>query len=88
MFMSLFRDHLVLRLGPDDLAVFTEAYGEHPFEPMAGRPMSGFVLVPHELTASDDVEGWVLRAGAGVDRLPPKKPKPSKKPTPSKKPKP
>jgi hypothetical protein len=79
MFMSLFRDHLVLRLGGDDLAAFTERYGDHPFEPMAGRRMTGFVLVPSELTGSDDVEDWVHRARAGVDLMPAKKPKPAKK---------
>jgi len=79
MFMSLFGDHLVLRLAGDDLDAFTASYGEHPFEPMAGRPMKGFVLVPSDLTGSDDVDAWVRRAREGVDRLPPKKPKPAKK---------
>lgn len=78
MFASLHRADLVLRLAEDDRARFTERYGEHPFEPMPGRPMTGFVVVPPEAVAGDDAESLLLTAYAGAVAMPPKPPKPPK----------
>ena len=48
--------------------------GAEPFEPMAGRPMKGFAVVPSEAIADDDaIDGWLDRAIAHVRTLPPKK---------------
>jgi TfoX/Sxy family transcriptional regulator of competence genes len=79
MFTGLFGEGLFVRLPDDERARLAER-GGRPFEPMPGRPMTGYVLVP---------EGW--REDPGIAReeiakaldwarsLPPKAPKPKKK---------
>ena len=75
MFMGLFQDHLVMRLGDDDQAAL-RARGGQTFEPMAGRPMTGFLVVPDELVADTDaMEEWVERSLAHARAMPPKKAK-------------
>jgi hypothetical protein len=45
-----------------------------PFEPMAGRPMKGFVVVPPEIVADDAaIDAWIGRAIEHVATLPLKK---------------
>jgi TfoX/Sxy family transcriptional regulator of competence genes len=82
MFMSLYEDHLVLRLSADDRAALFDLGGQ-VFEPMAGRPMKDYVVVPEALVADTDaMGGWVERSFAYAHSLPPKapkKPKASKK---------
>ena len=46
MFAGLHQDSLILRLGPDDRASFLALPGSRIFEPMAGRPMREYVVVP------------------------------------------
>jgi TfoX N-terminal domain len=75
MFMSLFGDRLVLRLGEDDRRDFLAAHDAGLFEPMPGRPMKEYVVVPPALTSQRAVEDWVTRAHAYADSLPAKKPK-------------
>ncbi|MDQ6613762.1 MAG: TfoX/Sxy family protein [Actinomycetota bacterium] len=78
MFMGLFEDHLILRLGDDDRAALLGMGGE-VFEPMAGRPMKDYVVVPEALVGDTDAMGeWVERSVAYAQSLPPKKSKPSK----------
>jgi len=44
-----------------------------PFEPMAGRPMKGFVVVPPAAVDDDAaIEAWLARAVTHVRTLPPK----------------
>jgi TfoX/Sxy family transcriptional regulator of competence genes len=54
LFASLFSDTLVLRLGPDGTAELLEL-GGRPFEPMAGRPMRGYAVVPDSLLRDEPV---------------------------------
>jgi TfoX/Sxy family transcriptional regulator of competence genes len=80
MFMSLFRESLVLRLGEADRAELLALPGAEQFEPMPGRPMTGFVLVPPDIVADDDAAAeWIARARAHAASLPPKAKKPAKK---------
>lgn len=79
MFFSLFGDHMVLRLGDDDRRELAEQGGT-VFEPMPGRPMTGYLAVPPALAGSAAIEAWVKRARDHAATLPPKKPK--TKPTP------
>jgi TfoX/Sxy family transcriptional regulator of competence genes len=82
MFMSLYEDHVVLRLGGDDRAALF-ALGGQVFEPMPGRPMTGYVLVPDAIVAdAAEMAGWVERALGQAASLPPKKPKKPKKQAP------
>jgi TfoX/Sxy family transcriptional regulator of competence genes len=87
MFMSLFGDGLVLRLGDSELAEFMDDAGAKPFEPMPGRPMRGFAMAPAKLFASAGIEDWVARAYAHAQSLPPKaaKPRAAKPKNPAKK---
>ena len=69
---SLFADRWVVRLPDAEAAAATEA-GAGSFEPVPGRPMKGFVLIP--LAEVDDdaaLRGWVERGLAHARSLPPK----------------
>ncbi|MDQ1393478.1 MAG: hypothetical protein QOF30_2455 [Acidimicrobiaceae bacterium] len=80
MFMGLFADHLVLRLADEDRAALFELGGQ-VFEPMAGRPMNGYVVVPDALVADTDaVSVWVERSLGHARSMPPKQPKKPKAP--------
>src|SRR5262249_61136587 len=70
MFMGLHEDSLILRLAEPDRAEFLSRYDAALFEPMPGRPMKEYVVVPPALAASGEVDGWVRRALAYAERLP------------------
>lgn len=79
MFMGLFGDSFMVRLGPKERAEALASGGE-PFAPM-GRTMREYVTLPHAVM--DDPEAmrsWVDRAYAYADTLPPKVPKPRARP--------
>ena len=80
MIMGLHQENLVLRLGEDALAEFLTQPGAARFEPMPGRPMSGFVVAPPSLIASKSIRGWIARALDHAGAMPAKAKKPSKKP--------
>ncbi len=73
MFTGLHQDRWVIRLADDDRAELAAAGGTQ-FEPMPGRSMGGFLVLPEPL-ASDPVaiRPWLERALANVRALPPKK---------------
>lgn len=80
MFMSLFGDSLVLRLGDADRAELLALPGAEQFEPMPGRPMTGFAVVPADIVGDDDAAAhWVRRARAQAETMPPKVKKAAKK---------
>jgi hypothetical protein len=58
--------------------------GAAPFEPMPGRPMRGFTLLPRSVVDDDAaIRRWVERAIEFGATLPPKAPKSKSKPKPS-----
>jgi TfoX/Sxy family transcriptional regulator of competence genes len=71
MFTSLFQDRWVIRLPEDGLADLGELGGVG-FAPMPGRPMTGYMLLPPELTGPDLARPWLERALAHARNLPPK----------------
>jgi TfoX/Sxy family transcriptional regulator of competence genes len=73
LFTGIFASSWFVRL-PDDERSQLAAAGGTPFEPMPGRPMREYLVLPPE-TAGDPAaaEPWVGRALAYVQRLPPKK---------------
>jgi TfoX/Sxy family transcriptional regulator of competence genes len=72
LFTSLHEDRWILRLDPAGLAEL-EALGGTPFEPMAGRAMTGFLVMPVALREDDaTLDGWVGRALAHARSRPPK----------------
>jgi hypothetical protein len=70
---SLFHDRWVVRL-PDEEIEPAKASGAAAFEPMPGKPMKGFVLVPPADVADDaTIRGWLERGLAKARSMPPKK---------------
>jgi TfoX/Sxy family transcriptional regulator of competence genes len=79
MFMSLFQDSMVLRLGDADRSEVIDKLGGASFEPMPGRPMTGYVVLPADLVADDArIAPWIRKAHDHAASLPPKKPKAKK----------
>jgi TfoX/Sxy family transcriptional regulator of competence genes len=77
---GLYESGWFVRLGPDDTAELLATDGAHPFEPMAGRPMRGYTVMPDGIVADDLALGrWVDRAIAYVAAMPPKASKPKAK---------
>lgn len=74
MFASLFGDNFILRLPEAERAAFIEQYHSRQFEPMPGRPMREYVVVPPALLKSGaELDGWLGKAAAYALSLPPKK---------------
>jgi len=79
MFAGLHEDRLVLRLG-DEAITEIKRRGAKDFEPMPGRAMKGWVVVPQEILASVGLtEGWISRAFRHVSDMPRKARKPKAK---------
>jgi TfoX/Sxy family transcriptional regulator of competence genes len=70
-FAGTFRDTIVVRVGADPS--FPGAKAAAPFEPMPGRVMSGYVVVPNAITKSPaKLRGWIAHAYDYAKTLPPK----------------
>jgi TfoX/Sxy family transcriptional regulator of competence genes len=73
MFCGLFQDHFILRLPEAGRATFLREPGSTIFEPMSGRPMKEYVVVPAAVLASDArLTPWLREARSYVATLPPK----------------
>ena len=82
MFAGLHQDKMILRLSEEDRARFMQLKGASAFEPMPGRPMREYVVVPPSLLKSDaELEDWLAKALAYASTLPPKATKPRTKRT-------
>jgi TfoX/Sxy family transcriptional regulator of competence genes len=78
MFMGLFGPDLFVRL-PDHDRSTVEKDGGRPFEPMPGRPMTGYVILPDAWRKDAKKLGkWVGRSLDWASALPAKQPKPPK----------
>jgi TfoX-like protein len=85
MATGLFGDTWHVRLGKGDTEALLAQPGARPFEPMPGRPMTGFTLLPASIVDDDTaVRDWVGRAIAHVATMPVKTPKPKTPPKASK----
>jgi RNA polymerase sigma factor (sigma-70 family) len=78
MFMGLHEDSLILRLADSDRAEFLGRYHSGLFEPMPGKPMKEYVIVPPALVYDDAVAEWVRKSLAFAEELPARKPKQKK----------
>ena len=73
MFMGLFGAELFVRL-PEDVRIAQVKLGWHNLEPMPGKPMRDYVVIPGDWrTNGDEVRDFGARALAYVLGLPPKK---------------
>jgi TfoX/Sxy family transcriptional regulator of competence genes len=77
MISGLFGSRWHVKLGPEERHELEAIPGAAPFEPMPGRPMTGFTLLPQAVVDDDDeIHAWVGRAVRFGTTLPPKAPKP------------
>lgn len=75
---SLHRESWIVRL-PDAERADLTSRGWSDFEPMPGRPMRGYVVMPDQVaTDPDQARAWVERAASYVRTLPPRAPRPPK----------
>jgi len=73
MFASLFQDKLIVRLSESDRDALA-GEGGRPFEPMPGRPMREYLVVPEAVRESPSaLRAWLTKAQAYAASLPPKK---------------
>jgi TfoX/Sxy family transcriptional regulator of competence genes len=80
MFMGIFGEDVLVRLPEADRSVVIGA-GGRVFEPMAGRPMKEYVVLPRAWRDDPDrIHEWAARSLDHVEELPPKQPKPTKPP--------
>ena len=81
MFAGVFQESMMVRLPSDERARLLSVPGAAPFEPMPGRPMREYVVVPPAMTEEPAELGeWLHKALAYVAAMPPKAPKPAKAP--------
>jgi TfoX/Sxy family transcriptional regulator of competence genes len=87
MFCGLYQDGMVLKLDEKAREKLLKRKGTQIFEPMKGRPMKEYVLVPSSLAKDEDaIAPWLEASLAFVSKLPPKKKKAAaKKKAPAKK---
>jgi TfoX/Sxy family transcriptional regulator of competence genes len=73
MFIGVFQDKIILRLGEQDRKTFFQEYNSSPLEPMPGRPMKEYVVLPQKILDSKALlESWVSKSFAYASRLPAK----------------
>ena len=73
MFASLFQDQMIVRLSSADREALVRD-GARQFEPMPGRPMREYVVVPDPVRGSPAaMREWLFKARAYASSLPPKK---------------
>jgi len=75
MFFGVFGESLFVRLPEEDRREAMRSDGALPFEPMKGRVMGGYVVLPGPVVENEGrAQAWVDRAHRWVATLPPKEP--------------
>jgi TfoX/Sxy family transcriptional regulator of competence genes len=73
MVSGLFESSWHVKLGPEERRKLEAIPGAATFEPMPGRPMTGFTLLPPSIIDDDaEIRHWVKRAIEFGATLPPK----------------
>lgn len=79
MFMGLYGSDVFVRLPDEDRAALT-GEGGTPLEPMPGRPMREYVVLPPAWRDHPErIRDWVARSLEWAEELPPKEPKGKKR---------
>jgi TfoX/Sxy family transcriptional regulator of competence genes len=74
MFLALFGSQVAVRLSDEDRAELLRQKSASSFEPMPGRPMKEYVVLPETWRRSPaKAKQWVERSLAWASKLPPKK---------------
>jgi TfoX/Sxy family transcriptional regulator of competence genes len=85
MFCGLFEDQFIVRLPDAERGAFLKQPGAKVFEPMPGRPMKEYVLVPPAVVEREALlGGWLRQALDYVGGLPPRVKKAAKVAKPAK----
>ena len=71
MVTSLHEERWIVRL-PEAEQAEARAAGATDFDPMGGRPMKSYVVLPASIVSGDEVVTWVGRAVEHGRSLPPK----------------
>lgn len=80
LFFSLHESNMILKLGPEDHPQFLADQKAKVFDPMGGRPMREYAVVPKAVRDDDALLAeWVGRSLAYVGSLPKKEKKPRRK---------
>ncbi len=81
MFSAVHQDSIILRLSEEDREAIFEEYDEIMiFEPMEGRKMREYVVVPEPVYGkASELNSWIQRSVDFVSAMPPKEKKPRKK---------
>jgi len=76
LFMSLFEESMIFRVAEPDRVQLLSVAGSRLFEPMPGRPMREYVVLPEVLIGDPEAaRGWAARAFEYALSLPPKRSK-------------
>lgn len=76
MFFGIFGNDIFLRLSSEDRLELLKTKGASILEPMKGRPMKDYVVVPKMWKdRPETVRLWILKALEWSGKLPPKKTK-------------
>jgi len=74
MLTGLFAEQWWVRVSEADRDALLALPGAHPFEPMPGRAMGRYVVLPAEIAASDaDLDAWLAKALEFTRTLPRKR---------------
>ncbi len=72
MFAGIFQDKVILRL-PQETRKAIAGQGGRPFEPMPGRVMKEYVVLPEKVVGSAQLlDDWIGEAASYARTLPPK----------------
>lgn len=76
MFFGLFGSDLFLRLSDEDRAELLKSKGASMLEPMKGKPMKDYVVIPKTWRERPEtIRSWVSKSLEWSGKLPPKKSK-------------
>ena len=79
MFAAIHQESMIVRLGEEDRQALLREPGAALFEPMEGRPMREYVVIPPQIAADREaVRSWLAKGLAFTASLPPKVKKPPK----------
>jgi len=79
MFAGLHQESMFLRLSAEDRLRFLELEDATVFEPVLGRPMREYVVIPkYMLNEESELDAWLVKAFEFASSLPPKAPKAKK----------
>lgn len=80
MFTGVHQDNIILRLSENGRKKIQDKYDEaEPFEPMKGRVMKEYIVVPEVVYSdSDEFNHWLKQSYEYVSQLPPKQNKKKK----------